>query len=348
MKHPLPLPLLLLFWLLIALTGCGKSKPQLNLFIWSEFIDPKIIAEFERRFDCRVIVDYFEDPDSMIAKLVAGGSSTYDIVIPSDTTLPLMIRRGLLAPLRHNLIPNLKNLDPRFTNAPFDPGNQYSVPLGWGTTGIYLRNGPTLSPEESWSLLFDPAKQLGPFMLIDDARACIGAALRYRGHSLNSVNPEQLSEARDLLIETKKRSLGFEGGTGCKNRVLARGASLAMAYSGDAARGSLEDPATTYVLPREGTQIFVDTLSIPSNAPHPELAEQFINYMLEPKVGAQFSESGSGATANRAALQLLKPSVLQNPSIYPPQEFMNRLEYATDLGEHNRLYDELWTQIKSK
>jgi len=343
-----PLLLLLLLWLTVAHTSCSKAKPQLNLFIWSEFIDPQIIKEFERRFDCQVTVDYFEDPDSMIAKLVAGGSSTYDIVIPSDTTLPLMIRRGLLAPLRHNQLPNLKHLDPQFTNAPFDPGNRYSVPLGWGTAGIYLRNDPTKAPEKSWNLFFDPTKQLGPFMLIDDARACIGAALRYRGYSLNSVNPEQLAEARDLLIEAKKRSVGFEGGTGCKNRVLARGAVFTMAYSGDAARGSQEDLGTTYVLPREGTQIFVDTLSIPSNAPHRELAEVFINYMLEPKVGAQFSEWGSGATANRAALEFLKPSILNNSSIYPPKEAMSHLEYAKDLGEHNRLYDELWTQIKSK
>lgn len=338
----------LIIFIAALLVGCGKPRQQLNVFIWSEFIDPKIITEFERRFDCKVNVDFYEDPDSMIAKLVAGGSSIYDIVVPSDTTVPLMIQRGLLAPLRQENVPNIRNIDPQFTNAPFDPGNRYSAPLGWGTAGIYLRKTSDKLIEESWSLIFDPAKQRGPFLLIEDARVAIGAALRYRGFSMNSINPGELAEARDLLIAAKKRSLGFEGGTGCKNRVLAKGAILAMAYSGDSARGTKEDSETMYVLPREGSQIFVDALSIPAKAPHRDLAEKFINYMLEPKVGAQFAEWGQGATPNKAALEFIAPAVLSNPTIYPPLEIMSRLEYAKDLGEKNKLYDEVWTQIKSK
>lgn len=330
------------------LMGCGPRKPLLNLFIWSEYIDPKIIAQFERLFDCKVNVDFYEDPDSMIAKLAAGGISLYDLVVPDNTTLPAMINRGLLAPLRHENIPNLKNIDPQFTNAPYNPGHRFGVPLDWGTTGIYIRKSGDKPIEETWSLIFDPAKQPGPFLLIEDARACVGAALRYKGHSLNSTDPKELAEARDLLIEVKKRSLGFEGGTGCKNRVLSKGAALAMAYNGDALRGVKEDSGTTYILPREGSQIYVNILGIPAKAPHRDLAEKFINYLLDSKIGAQSSNWSQLATANRAAIEFINPTDLKNPSVYPPPDVMRRLEYVNDLGEKNKLYDELWTQIKSK
>ncbi len=338
----------LLILLACLLAGCDRPKQQLNLFIWSEYLDPQIIANFERQFDCQVNVDFFEDPDSMIAKLVAGGASTYDIVVPSDTTLPAMIRRGLLAPLRHENIPNLRHIDPQFTNAPFDPGNQFGAPVTWGTVGLYLRQPKDQAVEESWSLIFDPARQMGPFLLLEDIRATIGAALRYRGHSINTTNSQELAEARDLLIETKKRSLGFEGGTGCRNRVLARGAALAVAYNGDALRGITEDPETTYIFPREGSVIYVDILSIPAQAPHRDLAEKFVNFVLDPEVSAQFSSWSHFATPNQAALEFIDPADRSNPAIYPPPEMMQRLEFARDLGEQNRLYDELWTQIKTK
>jgi spermidine/putrescine transport system substrate-binding protein len=337
------------FVVLVALfAGCGRPQPQLNLFIWSEYIDPKIIAGFEERFGCQVNLDYYEDPDGMIAKLAAGGTSTYDIIAPSDNTLPILVKRGMVAPLRHENIPNLKNIDPQFSNQAYDPGNQYSAPLDWGTTGIYLRKPKDKPVEATWGLIFDPAKQPGPFLLIEDVRACIGAALRYKGYSVNSTNSEELAEARDLLIDAKRRSLGFEGGTGCKNRVLSKGAVLAMTYNGDAVRGIKEDPETAYVLPREGSQIYVDVLSIPAKAPHRDLAEKFINYLLEPEVGAQFGNFARLATPNKAALKFIDPTDLKNPAIYPPPEAMSRLEYAIDLGELNKRFDELWMQIKAK
>lgn len=342
MKHLL----LLLFAMVFA--GCGKPKPELHLFIWSEYISPQIIADFEKQFSCKVTVDYFEDPDSMMAKLAAGGASQYDIVVPTDTSLPALAKRGLLAPLRHENIPNLKNLDARFINPSWDPGNQFSAPIDFGTTGIYMRRTKGQTPDETWGLIFDPSKQPGPFLLMEDSRSTIGAALRYKGYSLNTTNPTELAVARDLLINAKERSLGFEGGTGCKNRVLSKGAHLAMTYNGDAIRGVNEDPETVYFIPREGTTIWVDALGIPAQAPHRDLAEKFINYMLEPRVSAAFATSSQFATPNKAALEFIAPEELKRPWVYPPPDIMERLEYAQDLGAMNKLYDELWTQIKAR
>lgn len=237
--------------LMTLLMGCGKPKQQLNLFIWSEYIDPAAVAEFEKQFDCKVVIDLHETAESMIAKLEAGGVSTYDIVIPSSRTLPMMAQRGLLAPLRHEHIPNLTNLLPQFVNQPYDPTNRFGAPYLWGTFGLYLRRTPGQTVDETWGLIFDPAKQPGPFLLIDSPRECIGAALRYKGHSLNTTNVAELTEARDLIVAAKKRSLGFEGGIGNKNRVLAKGATVAISWL--EVNGVKEDPETYYFVPREGS-----------------------------------------------------------------------------------------------
>jgi spermidine/putrescine transport system substrate-binding protein len=326
--------------------GCGRPKQQLNLFIWSEYIDPAVVADFEKQFECKVVIDLHETAESMITKLETGGASTYDIVIPSSRTLPMMVQRGLLAPLRRENIPNLTNIVSQFVDPPYDPKNRYGAPYLWGTSGLFIRRAPGQTVDETWGLIFDPRKQPGPFLLIDSPRECIGAALQYKGHSLNSTNMAELLEARDLIVEAKKRSLGFEGGIGCKNRVLAKGATVAITWT--EVRGVKEDPETYYFVPREGSGIWVDHLCIPAQAPHRDLAEKFINYILDPKVGARVAEVLGAATANRAAMELLSPGDRDNPSIYPPPEVLRRLEFANDLGEQNRLYDELWTQIKSR
>lgn len=342
--------------LLVAVVAMGLltsialgQKNRLNIYIWSEYIDPEIVADFEKQFDCKVTIDLYEDNESMLAKLQQGGNSLYDICVPSDYIVPELIRRRLIQPLRHEKIPNLKNIDPKFANPPFDPGNKYSAPYQWGTVGIYIREeGKPV--EETWGLFFDPAKQPGSFYLIDSMREAFGAALRYMGHSLNTTDPEVLKKARNLLLEAKKRSQGFEGGVGGKNKVLARQATMAIVYNGDAIRGMKEEAGkgTRYFVPREGGEIWLDNLCIPSKAPNRDLAEKFINYILDAEVGAKLSNFNQYATPNRAAREFINPEDLKNPAIYPPPEMMPKLEFLKDLGRKTRLYDELWTQVKSK
>lgn len=340
---------LILIALALFVTGSAwAQKNRLNLFIWSEYIDPKIIENFEKDFDCKVTVDLYEDNESMVAKLRGGGTSLYDIVVPSDYIIPAMIAQKLLAPLRHENIPNMKNIDPKFANREFDPGNKYTMPYQWGTVGIYVRKAPGETIDETWGLMFDPKKQIGSFLLIDDARSCIGAALRYKGYSVNSTDKKQLREARDLLLQAKKRSLGFEGGVGGKNKVLGKVCKMAIVYNGDAVRGMGEDPETYFFVPREGSTIWLDNMAVPAKAPNRDMAEKFINYILDAKVGAQLSNFNQYATPNAAARAYINPKDLQNPAIYPTAEQMKVLEFIKDLGAKNPWYDELWTSIKAK
>ena len=320
---------------------------QLNLYIWSEYIDPEVVADFERLMSCKVAIEVFDSNESMIAALEAGGTSRFDIVVPSDYSLQTMIRRGLLAPLRHGNIPNLVNLDDKFVNPAFDPGNQHSVAYQWGTVGIFLRQAGGAPPPRSWRLLFDPAQQPGRFALLDSERDMIGSVLMYLGHSVNTTEPAELGAAREALREAKKRSAGFQADVGGKNMLLARQVTAAVVFNGDAVRGMNEDPATLFFVPEEGGVIWVDNLAIPAQAPHRDTAEKFINFILDPQVGARLSNFNQYATPNRAAKPFITPADLANEAIYPSARIMARLEWIRDLGDENALYDELWRQVQA-
>jgi spermidine/putrescine transport system substrate-binding protein len=332
-----------------GLLGPGlQGAEQLNLFIWSEYIDPAVLEDFERKFDCKVVVDLYEDDAAMMAKLQTGGAALYDVVVPSDHRVASLIKAGLLAPLRRENLPNLKHLDPRFLGPPFDRENRYSVAYQWGTIGLFVRRDAGQPLPDSWSVVFAAPREAGPYVLLDSARDLIGVALKYQGQSVNAAEPGPLKRARDLLIEAKRRSLSLDGSVAAKNKVLARAARLAIVYSGEGARGAAEDPDTAYVIPKEGSIIWLDNLAVLARAPHRELAERFINFCLEPEVGARIANYTQFASPNLGARPFLKAEDLANPAIYPPPATLEKLEFLEPLGAASRLYDEVWTQVKAK
>jgi spermidine/putrescine transport system substrate-binding protein len=326
----------------------APAAEQLNVFTWSEYLPPDVIAEFERRFDCKVVVDFYDSPEAMVTKVQSGGAGLYDIIIPSDESMASLIGQNLLAPIDHKKLPNLKNLEPRFLNQAFDPGNKFSVPYQWGTLGILARTAPGQPLEQSWSLFFDPKKQPGPILLLDSPSDMIRAALKFKGYDFNSTNPKEMKEVRDLLADAKKRSLGFANTVAARKRVLDKSARAAIVYSGDGIQVTREDPAISYFIPREGSLIFIDSLVILRQAPHPDLAHKFINYILEPEVGARISNTYLFATPNREAKKFIRPELLTNTVIYPSEETLRRLEFAKHLGRDSRLYDQVWTSLKAQ
>ncbi|MDR1545224.1 MAG: spermidine/putrescine ABC transporter substrate-binding protein [Deltaproteobacteria bacterium] len=322
----------------------------MNLFIWSEYIDLEVISDFEETHNAKVRLDYYESNEEMIAKMQAGRQGTYDIIVPSTYYLTGLISQGLVQPLKRELLTNIGNLAPDFRKIDVDPGNRYSLPYQWGTSGMVILTDDISSITPSWSVLFDPESEPGNFLIFDTARDAIGSALKYLGHSANTIVPEELAEARDLLTATKNRPtfMGFDNGVSGLAKVVSGVASVAQVYNGEAVRASRETPGVHYVLPKEGCEIWVDLLAIPADAPNVELAHEFLNYLLEPEVAAKVAIFNSYATPNQAAMAFIPEEDLNDPGIYPPPELVAKMEYFKDLGAEGRIYDEIWNIVKSR
>ena len=344
-----------LLTLLLSMVCVGSAlaeDKELRIFTWSEYMDePKMSADFEAATGIKVKIDVYENNEDMIAKLQAGGVSQYDIIVPSSYVLPTLNGLQLIQPLDHAKLPNLKNVMSQFRNLELDMDNKFTVPWQWGTVGL-MYNKTKIGPEaaSSWSIIFDPAKHPGSFWLMDDVRTSMNAALAYLGLPMNSTNPEEIKKAADLLttIKNSKSCNGFKTGVGGKNDVVAGTADLAVVFNGDAIRDVEENPERFgFLVPKEGGEVWVDLMAIPAKAPHPDAAHKWINWILEPKVGAELSNYNRYATPNEASLPFILPEDLKNEEIYPGPETMKRLQYVADLGAALRLYDEAWTRIKS-
>ncbi len=334
--------------LLLAVLGLAWARGELRLFNWADYIPEEVVAEFERRYQARVIIDTFEAPEAMLAKLAAGGDAEYDVVVPPDYYVLEMARAGLIQKLDHAKLKNLKNLAPEFQNPQYDPGNRHSIPYLWGTTGIAYDREAVKKPVDSWGVFFDPEAYAGPCFLLDEMRETIGAALKYLGYSLNDTNPDHLNEAKELLIGAKKRCLGFAGGIEARSRLLAGDAAVVHAYSGDIVQIQEEAPQVRYIVPKEGGTIWTDAVAIPKRAPHPELAYAFLDFILEPKIAAEIANYNAYATPVAAAIPYLDPALKANPAIFPPEEVRKKLEYIRDIGDAIQLYDRIWTEVKAR
>ncbi|GHV56838.1 spermidine/putrescine ABC transporter substrate-binding protein [Deltaproteobacteria bacterium] len=339
---------LLLAALLLAAAAPAPAKGPLTVFIWSEYMDPSVVKDFEKETGLKVRFDYYESNEEMIAKLQSGGVRQYDLIFPSAYFLPSLKSLKLIQPLDRRRLSNLANLDPAFADQADNPDFQFAVPYQWGTSGLAARGGAGPQPPDTWGLLFQP--QVGSFIIFDTARDALGSALKYLGYSLNSTDPQEIQAAIDLLAAAKARPtfFGFDGGVGGLNKVMSGLAAVAQVYSGEAIRAHEEDEAVRYILPREGFEVWLDLVAIPTEAPNLEAAYAFIDYMLRAEVGAQLATYNRYATPNAAARAFLPSEDLANPAMYPPPEVMERAEYMKDLGPGNRLYDEAWTLIKNK
>ena len=337
--------------IIFGTASAASAAGTLSIFIWSEYMDPEVISDFEKQFDVKVRLDYYESNEEMVVKLEKGGGlGKYDIIIPSTYFMPSLTNLKLIDELDHSRIPNLVNLAPEFTQLPADPGNKYTVPYQWGTSGLAVRSADIEKSPKSWRLLFDPEVRESRFIIFDTARDAIGSALKYLGYSLNSTNPQEIEEAVRLLIATKKRPtfLGFDGGVGGLNKIMSGFATVAQVYNGEAIRGHEEDPEVHYIIPTEGCEIWTDLVAIPRKAPNLDNAYHFINYVLDARVGAKLATYNRYATPNAAALAFIPEEDLKNPVMYPDVDTMKKMEYLEDLGAANRLYDEAWTMIKTQ
>jgi spermidine/putrescine transport system permease protein len=323
--------------------GGAPAERTLNLYIWSGYIAPETLRKFEARHGVRVNLDLYDTNEALLAKLLADNVG-YDVICPSSYIIEVLVRQGRLRPLDHSALPHMVNLDPRFLDRPHDPGNRYSVPYFWGTAGIAW-NRRKVPAVDSWAALWDE-RYAGRILMLDDPRETLGAALRLKGHSLNSTDPELLAEARDLLAR-QKRLVKTYNSSNYEDVLLSGDVWLAQGWNGQFAKAMDEDKDIAYVVPKEGSSTFIDALAIPASAPHPELAHAFIDFALEAEVAAEICRTMRYSTPNRAAVPLLPDAIRRNPAIFPPDDVLLRLELIRDIGEATLLYDRLWTEVKA-
>jgi spermidine/putrescine transport system permease protein len=324
----------------------GENLPQLNIYTWSTYNSPRVVQGFEREFHCKVNYDLYDSNEALLAKL-QGGNVSYDLVVPSDYMVEILIRQGLLAPLDRSKLPTAwANIDPRFLGLPFDPHNNFSVPYAWGTTGLAYRADLVKEDVESWSVLFDP-RYARHILLLDDAREVFGMALKKLGYSLNSTNPDEVRQARDLLLGEKPLVKGYNS-SNFQEDLAAGDAWIAQAYNGNMTFVMRDEPNIRYVIPKEGGTISVDCACIPRTAPHKELAEAFIDYCHRPHVAALFVNDSGFNTPNRYDLKDIEPWLLRNPAVFPNPASLVHCEFMRDIGPAAQLYDQYWTEIKAR
>ncbi|MCK0744154.1 ABC transporter substrate-binding protein [Chromohalobacter nigrandesensis] len=341
--------------LLLASGVQAQEDNKLYLFNWTQYMDPAIITAFEEKYDAEVVQNYYNSLPEMFAKLNAGGVSQYDIIVPSNYYVPRLIETGMVQKLDKSKIPNLDNVMEQFQDPGYDPQSTYSAPYQWGVTGLVYNTETFPDAPKSWSLMFDPEINPGhPFALMGDGQVSMGGACAYLSHGYDCTDTEAWKEAARLLIDTKNRDnfSGFVDGTPSLQQ-LARGVThVALSYNGDYLFYRQDNPESfeniEFMIPDEGTEMWVDTMLIPSKAPHPDLAHKFINFILDAKIGAQLSNYNYYASPNAAAQPYLD-DILTQPPIQPSEEDMQRLHFTPSLqGEQLQVFQQLWSEVQAR
>jgi len=333
--------------ILAPISESSRLAKELHLFIWEEYLDPQVKADFEKEFDVKIIEDNYGSNEELLAKLQAGGSG-YDVIVPSDYTVRMMSRQNLLAELNLKNIPNLTHIGEKFKNLEFDPKNQYSVPYMWGTTGIGYNKKTVGEAPTSWASLFDPAKlepYKGRLSMLNDARECIGAALLYLGFSPNTTDSAQLEAAKQVLLKQKEYVAKFDSES-FEDSLASNEMFLAQGWSGEITIAQGANADIGFVIPQEGSLIFLDNLAIPKSSKNQYTAEIFINYLLKPEVSAKIVNTRLYASPNETARTLIKPDILNGPSYTMPAGV--RLYWLEDVGSAADLYEKIWLEVKGQ
>jgi len=315
---------------------------SINVFNWGEFIDPDVLGIFTAETGIRVIYDTYATNEEMYQRIRAGGAD-FDVLFPSDYMIERMITQGMLARLNWDNIPNAEHIDQKFWHMPFDPENQYSVPYKWGTFGIIYNTTMVEGPVYSWDILWDPVYENQIFMYYA-SRDTLGAALRRLGYSLNTTNIDQVHAARDSLIQQRPLVRAYLGDA-IKDRMINRDGALGTVFSGDSLWARLDNPELNFIVPIEGTQIFLDSMVIPATSTRQLEAEMFINFMTRPDIAAMNTLYTRYSTTNATAFTTL-PDYLRECEIYwPPDEIFYRLEAFADLGDFKDEFERAWTEV---
>jgi spermidine/putrescine transport system substrate-binding protein len=327
----------------------NKLDKELNFYNWSEYIDPDILTEFQETYGVKVTMDTYASNEDLLAKL-QGGATGYDVIVPSDYMVSIMINLGLLEPLDYSVIKTIANIDPENLKPYYDPDNTYSVPYMWGTSGYSYDTSVLGEDLASWKEVFEPRPEVrGKVVMLDDQREVIGAALMYLGYEINETSDDALAKAKQLLLTQKPYVLAYSSQNN-DDLLVAGEALIAHIWTGDALMSEQEKPTLRYVIPTEGCTVWQDNLCVPKTAPHKYTAMVFIDFLNRPDIAGRNANYIMYGSPNKAAREqgYIDQEVLNNPGVYPPPEVWKRLQWIKDVGEEGALkLDRLWTEIKT-
>ena len=341
----------------LAITACIQKQGEITeqsktvtVMLYSEYITPEVLKDFQKKTGYKVKLELYEAQEEMLAKLMTAGTSKYDVIIASDVVIQQMIHLDLIAPLNLSLIPNRVNVAQQFRNQKYDPTNAYSLPYLWGTTGILFRGEKVHPDSVSYSMLYDEKITKGSFSLLSESRSMLSMALQATGNSANSTKQSEINKAVEYILQIKRdlHFAGFENSVEGKTKVLSRMNGAAIVFNGEAQAAINEDSTLQFVIPKEGSFMWVDAMLLSSKASNVAGAYAFMNYILDAEVGAKLAKSLNFATPNKASLEVIDDSFKNNRVINPNKQEINRMVFLTDLGEIERLYDEAWMIIKTR
>ena len=371
-----PVPRCLAFVAIAALAACGgeaeKKKTAdaaraeakvVNVFNWADYIGKDTIEDFEAKTGIKVTYDTYDSNEVLETKLLTGHTD-YDVVVPTQTFAQRMIKAGVFRKLDKSKLPNLSNMDADIMRrvAAGDPGNEYLINYMWGTTGIgynpqMVRKALGTDRIDSWSALFDPkvAAKLAKcgITLLDAPEDVFDSVRIYQGHDPNSEKPEDLAEAEALLMKVRPYVRYFSSSQHV-NDLASGEICVSLSWSGliyqARARGATAATPVqvTYAIPGEGADIWFDIVAIPADAPHPDNAQVFLNYLMDPKVIAGVSNEIGYANGNAASLPFVNADLKGDPLVYPPEEVRKRLYTSiAHTPEFSREQNRAWTRVKT-
>lgn len=319
------------------------------VYNWGEYLDPEVITMFEEETGIDVVYEEYETNEIMYPK-IQSGAIAYDVVCPSDYMVQRMIENDLLSEINFDNVPNIKYIDSTYMtqSRQFDPENKYSVPYLFGTVGILYNKTMVDEPIDSWSVLWDE-KYKDSILMQDSVRDAFGVTLKYLGYSLNSTDLDELEAAKKLLIEQKPLVQAYVVDQ-VRDKMIGNEAAIGVIYSGEALYTQVENPDLEYVIPKEGSNLWIDSWVIPKNAKHKENAEKFINYLCLPEIAKMNFDYITYSIPNSEGRKLIEEDWMRNSEIaFPDPEDLKNCETFQFLGDENdAIYNQLWREMKSE
>jgi spermidine/putrescine transport system substrate-binding protein len=316
----------------------------LILYNWAEYMPQSVLDAFTAEYGVKVTYLTYGSMEEAVAQVRTG--QVYDVVVIENNNVRHLAEEGLLAEINYQNIPNFKNISLNFRDLAFDPGNQYSIPYDYGTTGLLVRSDLVEVPVTRWADLWDP--RLGGKIAVRPlAYELIGISLKSLGYPLNSENPQELEAALQHLLELRPSLVFVEAETGKAIPTLLNGEAVIMiGWGNDALSARQENPAIGYVLPEEGTLLWGQSFVIPANSPHRETAELFLDFVLKPEISAQIANQNRYATANQAAYPLIDTEIFNDPIVFPPAETVKKSDWYLPLSPTGEtLYAGIWERF---